>query len=206
MKKFLANLDNLLIFIIRILFLINAVNNLMIKDYYYFLMAIAGMALTFIPYMYTKIFKRKENRTLSFSIVLFIFLSIYLGTLNNFYKFTWWDTMLHLVSGTILGFLAIVFMNNLNNSAVVKSLNPKFIFLYILSFVALCGVLWEVYEFTADIILGMDMQGVLLTGVTDTMEDLIADLIGGLIPAIYGALSFNKNNRIDEKNSSIDNL
>ncbi|MEW9094193.1 MAG: hypothetical protein AB2417_03835 [Clostridiaceae bacterium] len=204
MKRALDNLDNLLAWIIRILFVINAINNLIIKDYYFFLMAMIGMALTFIPYMYNNIFKRSGSRALDFSIIFFIFLSIYLGTLNNFYKFTWWDTMLHLVSGTILGLLGIVIMNNLNDAIVIKSLNPKFIFLYIISFVLLCGVLWEIYEFSADIILGMDMQGSLLTGVGDTMEDLIADLVGGVISAIYGTLSFNKNNRIDDKHSSID--
>ncbi|WP_246582860.1 hypothetical protein [Clostridium mobile] len=204
MKRALDNLDNLLTWIIRILFVLNAINNLIIKDYYFFLMAMIGMALTFIPYMYNSIFKRNESRALDFSIIFFIFLSIYLGTLNNFYKFTWWDTMLHLISGVILGLLGIVVMNNLNNPTVVKSLNPKFIFIYIISFVLLCGVLWEIYEFAGDIVLGMDMQGSLLTGVGDTMIDLIADLVGGVISALYGMLSFNRNNGIDEKHSSVD--
>lgn len=99
--------------------------------------------------------------------------------------------MLHLISRLILGLLAIVLMENLNMENFSSHLlNPKFIFLYILSFVALCGVIWEIYEFTVDTLFGLDMQGASFTGVVDTMEDLIADLVGGIIPAIYGYITF----------------
>ena len=86
-------------------------------------------------------------------------------------------------------------MNALNKNKDLRLyLDAKFIFLYIISFVALCGVLWEIYEFTADTIFNLDMQGVSFTGVTDTMEDFIADLVGGIIPALYGYNIFKGKN------------
>ncbi|NRZ97369.1 hypothetical protein [Clostridium tetanomorphum] len=191
MNKFIKKLYKIIILIIKLLLFIDILENYLIKNYYFVLIGLVALILTFLPEILAKILKTKLNELMSFSIVFFMFISLYLGTLKNFYRFIWWDTMLHLISGLILGLLAIVLMENLNMENFSSHLlNPKFIFLYILSFVALCGVIWEIYEFTVDTLFGLDMQGASFTGVVDTMEDLIADLVGGIIPAIYGYITF----------------
>ena len=57
------------------------------------------------------------------------------------------------------------------------------------------GALWEIYEFSFDGLLGMNMQkfrlesGVQLVGreaLMDTMEDIITDVIGALVIGLYG--------------------
>mgnify|MGYP001208113832 CR=1 FL=1 len=45
------------------------------------------------------------------------------------------------------------------------------------------GVIWEIFEFAADQLLGLNMQK---SGIMDTMTDLIVDFIGALIGAIMG--------------------
>nr|WP_035149340.1 hypothetical protein [Clostridium tetanomorphum] len=191
MNKFIKKLYKIIILIIKLLLFIDILENYLIKNYYFVLIGLVALILTFLPEILAKILKTKLNELMSFSIVFFMFISLYLGTLKNFYRFIWWDTMLHLISRLILGLLAIVLMENLNMENFSSHLlNPKFIFLYILSFVALCGVIWEIYEFTVDTLFGLDMQGASFTGVVDTMEDLIADLVGGIIPAIYGYITF----------------
>ncbi|KAJ53899.1 membrane-spanning protein, partial [Clostridium tetanomorphum DSM 665] len=150
----------IIILIIKLLLFIDILENYLIKNYYFVLIGLVALILTFLPEILAKILKTKLNELMSFSIVFFMFISLYLGTLKNFYRFIWWDTMLHLISRLILGLLAIVLMENLNMENFSSHLlNPKFIFLYILSFVALCGVIWEIYEFTVDTLFGLDMQG-----------------------------------------------
>ncbi|MCS4454523.1 hypothetical protein JTT01_18165 [Clostridium botulinum] len=74
----------------------------------------------------------------------------------------------------------------------IDNYDKIFIFIFILSFAALCGVVWEIYEFTIDTLFNLDMQGVEYTGVTDTMVDLIADLIGSIISYIIYHLTYKK--------------
>ncbi len=76
----------------------------------------------------------------------------------------------------------------------MNSYNPIFVFIFVLSFAALCGVIWEIYEFTIDTLFNLDMQGVECCGVTDTMVDLIADLIGSIISYFFIVL-LTKNNK-----------
>lgn len=195
MKKFINYLDKIVTIGVRLLLLFNIINNLYYKNYYFVLIGLAAFALTFLTMIYCKIFRTSVNSLFDFCITFFVFLALCLGTLKGFYRFPWWDTMLHFVSGILLGLFSILLMNALNKNKDLRLyLDAKFIFLYIISFVALCGVLWEIYEFTADTIFNLDMQGVSFTGVTDTMEDFIADLVGGIIPALYGYNIFKGKN------------
>ena len=60
------------------------------------------------------------------------------------------------------------------------------------------GVVWEIYEFTFDGLLGLNMQKFALEGgadligraaLVDTMKDLIVDCLGALIMSIIGYIS-----------------
>ena len=179
-------------YIIRILIFINIISNLLKKDYYFTLIGIAAFLLTFLPYLIFKILKIEDDKTLYLSIILFVFISLYLGTLNNFYRYEWWDTMLHAVSGIIIGFLAIIILKKHNPHNSMNGYNLVFVFIFVLSFAALCGVIWEIYEFTIDTLFNLDMQGVKYCGVTDTMVDLIADLIGAIISYIFYCFTSKK--------------
>jgi hypothetical protein len=61
-------------------------------------------------------------------------------------------------------------------------ISPWIIFLFTLSFAALGGVIWEIYEFSSDQFFNMTLQG---GGNDDTMIDLISDTGGGLIIALW---------------------
>ncbi|WKB36425.1 hypothetical protein QS257_04740 [Terrilactibacillus sp. S3-3] len=99
----------------------------------------------------------------------------------NWYSISWWDLLLHGVSGTIVAFVAIALYRRMVEKRANGQISPGFLFLFILSFSALCGVLWEVYEFSCDQLFGTLMQ----ENNTDTMTDLIAGLIGALIIALW---------------------
>ena len=91
------------------------------------------------------------------------------------------------------------FINILNKHEKVHvELAPIFVAIFAFAFAVSLGVIWEIYEFTFDGILGLNMQkfalenGTQLVGraaLTDTMEDLIVDCIGAFTMSTIGYIS-----------------
>ena len=123
---------------------------------------------------------------------IFLYCAIYLGEVKSFYyNVPHWDTILHTFSGAMLGALGFSFVTLLNKTEEVPmNLSPLF--------AVTLGVVWEIYEFTFDGVLGLNMQkfalesGEALIGraaLVDTMKDLIVDALGAFIMSIIGYIS-----------------
>ena len=132
-----------------------------------------------------------------FVYALFLYCGIYLGEVRSFYYIIpHWDSILHAISSMALctiGFSLIAFLNNSENVPV--SLSPAFIALFALCFAVTVGTVWEIYEFSADLILHTNMQkyalenGTALIGqaaLIDTMKDICLDVAGATIVSIIG--------------------
>ncbi|MEG1686896.1 MAG: hypothetical protein RR022_08705 [Angelakisella sp.] len=131
---------------------------------------------------------------------IFLYCAIYLGEVRSFYyNVPHWDTMLHTFSGAMLGALGFSFINLLNRTDKVPvNLSPAFVATFAFCFALALGIAWEIYEFTADSMMGTNMQkfgteaGELFLGqaaLKDTMKDLIVDTIGALVISIIGYIS-----------------
>ena len=164
-------------------------------------MALVLLVLTFLPLVLEKAFKVDIPSIMEIIFLVFSVLSFLLGEIGDFYiKFKWWDSMLHAMSGVLLGCVGFVLLNFFNKNDNFKSfhLGPGFAALFVLCFTITCGTLWEVIEFIADTINGTNMQRFQdnITGegfigraaLFDTMKDLIVDSIGGVFIAIIGYL------------------
>lgn len=165
------------------------------------LMALVLLILTFLPLVLEKAFKVDIPSIMEIIFLVFSVLSFLLGEIGEFYiKIKWWDSMLHAMSGVLLGCVGFVLLNFFNKNDNFKSfhLGPGFAALFVLCFTITCGTLWEVIEFIADTINGTNMQRFQdnITGegfigraaLFDTMKDLILDSIGGVFIAIIGYL------------------
>ena len=128
---------------------------------------------------------------------IFLYCAIYLGEVRNFYYLIpHWDDILHAFSGAMLGALGFILVDILNkDNAVRVQLSPFFVALFSFCFALAVGALWEVYEFTFDAILGLNMQkhttetGIALAGIdalTDTMWDIIIDAGAALLVSVIG--------------------
>jgi len=80
-------------------------------------------------------------------------------------------------------------------------LSPLFVAIFAFCFALAAGAVWEIYEYTCDTLLKLNMQkyatehGVELIGraaLRDTMKDIIFDAIAALGVAILGYLSIAK--------------
>lgn len=142
---------------------------------------LAGVLCGSVPILLTVLTRLKFDLPLVIAYLVFLFGAQFLGSVLNWYRISWWDLLLHGISGMIVAFFAIAIYKKQVVQRANGQISSGFRFLFILSFAALCGVLWEIYEFNCDQLFGALMQ----KDNTDTMTDLIAGLIGALIVALW---------------------
>lgn len=162
---------------------------------------VLGVAACFIPSIVRKRFKLEIPSFMTVCFLLFLYCAIFLGEVRYFYiNVKNWDTVLHTLSGVMLGTLGFSFVNilNNNNDSTHLKLSPFFVAFFAFCFSVMLGTVWEVYEFAADELLGFNMQkfrlpdGTELAGheaLKDTMKDIIVDIIGTLIATVVGYIS-----------------
>lgn len=162
-----------------------------------FILALIAML---IPSFLSKKLKIVIPSSMYIIFVLFLYASVFLGEFKSFYyKIPNWDSILHGCSGAMLGALGFSFVNIFNdNEKIHVKLSPIFVSVFAFCFAVTLGVVWEIYEFTFDGILGLNMQkfalenGILLIGraaLKDTMKDLIIDCIGAFTMSTVGYIS-----------------
>jgi hypothetical protein len=118
----------------------------------------------------------------------FVFLSLFLGSATDFYyRFWWWDVVLHTSSGFLLGMVGWVALFLLNQTdRLPRAIKPSFLCVFGVTFAVTLGVLWKVFEFAVDRVWpSVNMQSN-ETGVADTMHDLIGNAVGATVVAVIG--------------------
>lgn len=164
------------------------------------LQCLLGIFIMFLPGLIEKRLKLDIPNLMHILFVLFLFCAVYLGEVRSFYyTFRDWDVLLHAFSSGMLGAIGFSFITLLNRAERVPvNLSPVFVALFAFCFAVMLGVIWEIYEFTFDGLLGLNMQkfaledGTLLAGhaaLENTMKDLIVDTIGALIISVVGYIS-----------------
>jgi len=132
--------------------------------------------------------------------MLFIFATLFLGEIQDFYaRFWWWDLALHGASGVLLGLFGFLFVYLVNENELVDvSMRPIFVALFAFFFAVGIGALWEIFEFAMDQLFGMNMQKPMFgdpSGLTDTMWDLIVDTLGAALMSWLGYLYMRRAER-----------
>lgn len=157
------------------------------------------LLLTFVPTHFANRIKVKIPPDFEVMTVAFIFASLFLGEIRDYYnRFWWWDIALHTTSGGLLGILGLLLVYVLNETPRVDlHMRPGFVAFFAFCFALSVGAIWEVFEFSMDQFFGMNMQKPMLgdpSGLTDTMIDLIVDAVGALLVSIAGYLYLKHGN------------
>ena len=159
-----------------------------------------GLVVMSLPTIITHKLRLMVPNAMCILYYIFLYCAIFLGEIFSFYYLIpHWDLYLHAMSGAMLGALGFILIDWLNKDEHVKlSMSPVFVSVFAFSFALAVGALWEIYEFSFDTILGLNMQkfrnedGSLLIGsdaLKDTMEDLIIDAISAAAVAILGPVT-----------------
>jgi len=153
---------------------------------------ILGLIVMMLPAIIERRLKIIMPNYMHICFVLFLYAGIYLGEVRSFYYLVpHWDTILHTFSGVMLGALGYAIVDMLNSQEKINvHMSPVFVALFAFCFAVAMGTIWEIYEFTVDRLLSLNMQkyamenGTVLLGaeaLMDTMKDLIVDTLGALV-------------------------
>ena len=167
---------------------------------------ILGCVAIFAPSYIEKHLKIDIPSHMMIPYVIFLYCAIFLGEVRSFYyNFKYWDTFLHTLSGAMLGMFGYSIVALLNKTkAVPVDLSPIFFFLFAFCFAIAFGVFWEIYVYTFDGILGLNMQKFMLEdgtqfigreALSDTMHDLMVDCLGAFVATFGGYIAM----KIDKK-------
>jgi Predicted membrane protein len=147
--------------------------------------ALGTFGLTLVPMALSRRFRIYIPRSFMAGIVVFLFATLFLGEVGDFYyRYWWWDVVLHGGSALgfgLVGFVAIFMLFQGDRYAAPPWAMGLFAFCFAMSI----GALWEIFEYAMDQIFGTNMQK---SGLQDTMWDLIVDAGGGLIGALSGVI------------------
>lgn len=153
----------------------------------------AGIVAIHIPLLLNKFLRLLLPTALRVMFSGFLFCAISLGEVANFYYLVpHWDDILHFGSGMMLCLLGFMLANVMNRN---RKLSPAFVAVFGLCFALAIGGLWEVYEFTFDGLLGLNMQKTMLASgealaghmaIADTMKDIVVDTVGAAVGTILG--------------------
>lgn len=164
-----------------------------------------------LPRMLRTRFRVEVPWLLSIVIIVFCFSSLILGDgLDLYGKLPWWDKLLHAESGLLLSMIALWLIHIImaDNDKYIY-FNKYFLSLFLVMFSLGLGACWEIIEYSYDCIMGTNTQQFMATttgsiispddvplaghaALRDTMQDLIFDLVGALLVAIYGFIHHDK--------------
>lgn len=149
-----------------------------------------GIRLTIIltalvPTMVRKILHLKISYTMELVYLLFIIFGHFIGSILGIYnEIPHYDKIMHTLSGVLTSFVALIVLNNINQ---YKFKNVIFNIVFMIVFSLAVAGIWEIFEFTNDILFQADAQKVAISGVNDTMLDMIVALFGSILVCIeYG--------------------
>ena len=118
------------------------------------------LVLFLLPPIVERSFSLQLPATLEVCAYLFVFCAGVLGEIGDFYqRFPAWDALLHAANGFLFAGFGFCLFSLFEKKRTVRTLpSPAY-----QSFTAFCfsmtvGVLWEIFEFCADIFLHTDMQ------------------------------------------------
>lgn len=147
------------------------------------LLALVALVVTFIPTFLRAKYDINTPWWLEFLIVLAFFLDVIVGSeLRVYTTVTGFDWFTHLLGTFIISLIAFSIVFALKVTKVIK-VSVGMIWFFTVVFALAVGGFYEILEFVTDLIFGSNSQ----VNLTNTMLDLVFDLIGGIITATLGA-------------------
>jgi len=110
------------------------------------------------------------------------------GSGASFYQNVgWWDHLTHALSSSVVAAAGYATVRALDQHHDGIELPGRFVFVFVLTFVVAFGVVWEVLEFALGYVGSITGEQVLTQyGLEDTMLDLVFDIVGGVVAAVWG--------------------
>ncbi len=156
-----------------------------------FAVLVANTLLWLLPFILRPIFREKISESVYAVFAVFTFFASLLGSVLGFYsKIAWYDLLMHTLFGYLGGIIGLFFTCKLSD---INKLKPAFVMLVCFAVSMMFAALWEIFEFSGDVLLGNTAQGAhvtlpdgsVVTPVRDTMEDMICNLLGAIVFVLH---------------------
>jgi len=175
--------QKIIIYTIWIILIVESLISLWLGHWNEAFIAVFTLGLTFLPILFEERMGVELPMTFAAMIVIFLFATLFLGEVGDFYeRYWWWDVLMH--SGSAIGFgligYVLVFMLFEGDRFAAPPLALAFL---AFSIAVAIGAVWEVFEYAMDQIFGLNMQK---SGLDDTMWDIIVNIVGASIGATAG--------------------
>jgi hypothetical protein len=195
MKK-ATRIELLLRLLFIILSLVSAVQSYLVRDWVS--LASAGLTILFLllPPVVEKILRMRLPMSFRWIWLGFIIASMYLGELHSFfYRIVLWDIILHTLSAMLLAYIAFLLLYVLTGSSDLKDkVSPLLAAIFVFSAPVALGAVWELFEYAADMIFGVNMIKAIAPGdltrfydyqrgFLNSLHDLLMDALGALVTA-----------------------
>ncbi len=161
------------------------------------LQSIILFTLSFTPVFIERKFKLEIPSFMKTIFLLFIIAALLLGEVAEFFvRISWWDDMLHTVSGFLVAIISLSILSFATKSPNgIYSLRPVFIALFVFCFAVSIEVIWELFEYavdslfppsnmlrTVDSVTLIPLEG--LDAVKDTIHDLSLTVLSALAVSV----------------------
>ena len=159
-------------FVLRALVLLAMVHQLLVGHYDNVFLCLLTLVLFLLPSFLERKLKIELPNALEIVILCFIFAGAILGEISEFYILVpHWDTWLHTINGFLFAAVGFAIVNIFNeDKRIAMQLSPLSVALVAFCFSMTIGVLWEFFEWGADLLLGLDMQkDMILTEISSVM-------------------------------------
>ena len=162
----------ILYIVLRTLVVVTMVMQFFNGNYNNVFTCVLALVLMMIPSFVERRIKVDVPNTLEVIILLFIFSAEILGEIQEYYlMIPHWDTILHTINGFIMAGIGFSMIDLLNqNKKFSIEMSPAFVALVAFCFSMTIGVLWEFFEYGADLLLHTDMQkDTIITSISSVM-------------------------------------
>lgn len=179
---------------------VNLILNLIFQNWFSLFLITLIMVILTLPILFRKQHAIDIPAEFHLISVVFAIAALYLGEIQMFYiRFWWWDLLLHSSAGFLLGIVGFLLAYLLNESRRIElSLTSGFIAFFAFTFAVSIGTIWEIFEFGMDELVQTRMQKPMLdddSGLTDTMFDVILNLLGAIFISVLGYLYLKRDER-----------
>lgn len=170
--------------LIQFVFVAVVAHQLWRQDWTGAFVAAQAILVSFAPYLIKRYFGFHTPFALRVGIVFFMFGTLVLGEMADFYNtYWWWDLIFHGLASVGLTLLVFIFLLIFFEHIDLKAA-PLFTTFLALGTSMFMSVLWEIYEFLIDFFFETDTP--MQPSNTDTMMDLVVALAGALLVAWSG--------------------
>lgn len=154
------------------------------SNWVYFNQGLATAAAMSVPFLLEAGRRLRVPPITKTVMFVFIFCGMFLGSVNElYYRFFWWDSTLHFLSGPAAGLAAYsIVLASRRRPDGSAGISHAVSLLLIFCFIMTIGAVWEIVEYALDTFLGMNMQrNADGGGLLDTMTDILFNTLGAAV-------------------------